>query len=113
MQKSLFRVAVLPATLMPLMLIVQSAFSFPIAETSYYRVVQRKDTDKPVCYLQTIDGRTLDLSNICQRDESKNRQLQQSLLTSQPCSYSDACTNSFDSSQQPPPAIYIPTGSPQ
>lgn len=111
MYKSLLRIAVLSAALIPLM--AQSALSFPQTEGSYYSSVQKKETDKPVCYVQTIDGRTLDLSNICQRDESKNRQLQQSQLTSQPCSYSDACTNSFDSSQQPPPAVYIPTGSPK
>lgn len=111
MYQSLFRIAILPAALIPLM--AQSALSFPQTEGSYYSSVPIKETDQPVCYLQTIDGRTLDLSNMCQRDDSKNRQLQQSQLTGQPCSYPDACTNSFDSSQQPPPAVYIPTGSPK
>ena len=111
MYKSLLRLAVLPTALIPLM--AQSALSFPQTEGSYYSSVPTKETDKPICYLQTIDGRTLDLSNMCRPDDSKNRQRQQSQLTGQSCSYSDACTNSYDSSQQPPPAVYIPTGSPQ
>lgn len=126
MLKSLFLIAALPATW--ILFMQESAFSLPQVLGFQDPIVPLTDTAKPVCYMQTTDGRTLDLSRMCRVNDSKNRQLQPSQPTGQLSSNQDASTNSFDSSQLsssqdastnsfgssqlPPPAIYTPTGSP-
>ena len=60
----LFRLtAVLSAVLMPL--IAETAFDRPIALGSQYPVVPSSDMGKPVCYMQTADGRVLNLNSLC------------------------------------------------
>ncbi len=108
MLKFLFRIAALPTTLIPFM--VQSAFSLPPTMNSQGSVVQR-DADKPVCYMETTDGRTLNLSSMCGRNNKRNSQQRQSQSTGQLCLYQDDCPDDFNSSESPPPAVYIPSGS--
>jgi hypothetical protein len=110
MLKSFLRIAVLPAALIPFM--AEIARSIPQFRGSYYPVVPTSDTDRPICYMQIIDGRTLDLSKICQQNDSRNPQQRQSQSISQLCNNQIACRDAFDPTQPPPQAIYIPTGSP-
>lgn len=101
--------AALPTTL--ILFMVQSAFSLSQTITSQDLVVQ-KDTDKPVCYIETTDGRTLNLSSMCGRNNKKNFQQSQGQLMGQLCVTQDDCPDGFNSSESPPPAVYIPSGSP-
>jgi hypothetical protein len=110
MLKSFVRIAVLPAALIPFM--AEIACSLPQARGSYYPVVPTSDTDWPICYMQTIEGRTLDLSKICEQNDSRNPQQRQSQSTAQLCNNEIACMDAFDPTQPPPHAIYIPTDSP-
>jgi hypothetical protein len=110
MLKSFVRIAVLPAALIPFM--AEIACSLPQAGGSYYPVVPTSDTAEPICYMQTIDGRTLDLSKICELNDSRNPQQRSSQSTGQLCNNQIACRDAFDPTQPPPQAIYIPTGSP-
>ncbi|MBD1894929.1 hypothetical protein [Coleofasciculus sp. FACHB-129] len=41
------------------------AFSLPLQADSPYPVVPDSNIDIPVCYLQTEDGRTVDLGKLC------------------------------------------------
>ena len=41
------------------------AFSLPLQADSPYPVVPASNIDIPVCYLQTEDGRTVDLGKLC------------------------------------------------
>jgi hypothetical protein len=110
MLKSFVRIAVLPAALIPFM--AEIACSLPQAGGSYYPVVPTSDTAEPICYMQTIDGRTLDLSKICELNDSRNPQQRSIQSTGQLCNNQIACRDAFDPTQPPPQAIYIPTGSP-
>jgi hypothetical protein len=110
MLQSFLRIAVLPAALIPFM--AEIASSLPQAGGSYYPVVPTSDTVQPICYMQTIDGRTLDLSKICELNDSINSQQRRSQSTAQLCNNKIACRDAFDPTQPPPQAIYIPTGSP-
>ncbi len=110
MLKSFLRIAVLPVALIPFM--AEIACSIPQSRGSYYPVVPTSDTDRPICYMQIIDGRTLDLSKICEQNDSRNPQQRQSQSISQLCNNQIACRDAFDPTQPPPQAIYIPSGSP-
>ena len=60
----LFRLTgVFCAVLMPL--IAETAFDRPIALGSQYPVVPSSDRDELVCYMQTADGRVLNLHSLC------------------------------------------------
>jgi len=96
MLKLLLTMATLPATLIPFM--AQSAFSLPPTRNSQDSVVQR-DTNKPVCYMETTEGRTLNLSSMCGGNNQKNPQQRQSQLTGQLCNDQDNCPDGFDSSE--------------
>jgi hypothetical protein len=63
MLKSFHLIAVLLAV--STLLIAETALSSSITPVSQYPVVPNSDIDNPVCYMQTADGRTLDLSNLC------------------------------------------------
>jgi hypothetical protein len=110
MLKCFLRIAVLPAALIPFM--AEIACSLPQAEGSYYPVVPTSDTAEPICYMQTIDGRTLDLSKICELNDYRNPQQRRSQSTAQLCNNQISCRDAFDPTQPPPQAIYIPTGLP-
>jgi hypothetical protein len=47
------------------LLVTDIAFSQPLRASSQYPVVLNSDINKPVCYMQTPDGGTLDLSSLC------------------------------------------------
>lgn len=47
------------------LLIADIAFGQPLCASSQYPVVLNSDINKPVCYMQTLDGGTLDLSSLC------------------------------------------------
>lgn len=60
----LFRLTVvLSAVLMPLA--TKTAFGRPIALGSQYPAVPSSDMSNPVCYMQTADGRVLNLHSLC------------------------------------------------
>jgi hypothetical protein len=101
--------AALPTILIPFM--VQSTYSLPQTISSQYLVVPT-DIDKPVCYMETTDGTTLNLTSMCGRNNKKNPQQRQSQSTEQSCANQDGCLPGFNSSGSLPPAVYIPSGSP-
>ncbi len=63
-----FRI-VLSAALIPFM--SQIAQTRPPSEASQYPTVPPSSLDKPVCYMQTDDDRTLDLSSMCKKPPVK------------------------------------------
>ncbi len=101
--------ATLPATLIPFM--AQSAFSLPPTRNSQDSVVQR-DTNKPVCYMETTEGRTLNLSSMCGGNNQKNPQQRQSQLTGQLCNDQDNCPDGSNSSKLLSSGVRIYRGSP-
>jgi hypothetical protein len=48
-----------------ILLIAETASSQPPTVSSNYPLVSRSDTDKLICYMQTADGITLNLSSLC------------------------------------------------
>ena len=54
--------AVLSSILIPLL--PEASFSLPSMDTSY-PAVSGGNRDMPVCYVQTLDGKTLDLDRLC------------------------------------------------
>lgn len=48
-----------------ILFIPEMAFSRPLTTASKYSIVSNSDTDEPVCYMQTVDGRTVNLSSLC------------------------------------------------
>lgn len=111
MLKSLIKLAVLPVAVIPF--IAESAFSLPQARGSYYPVLPSSNTDQPICYMQTTDGRTLDLGSLCQVKDIRNSQLQQSQLIGQQCDSPLACRDAVDPTQPPPDAVYLPSSPPK
>ncbi len=109
MLKPFLRITVLSAAFIPFT--AKVAFSVPQARGSYDAVVPSSKTDKPVCYMQTTDGKTLDLSNMC-INESRTTQLQQSQTTAQLCKTQIGCQDAFDPAQPPPDAVYMPSNPP-
>ncbi len=106
MLKSFLKLAVLPVAVIPF--IGESAFSLPQARGSYYPVLPSSNTDKPICYMHTTDGRTLDLGSLCKVNDSKNHQLQPSQLIGQQCNNPLACRDAIDPTQPPPDAVPVP-----
>lgn len=51
-------------------LIANTASSQPPIVSSKYPVVVISDNDEPVCYMQVSDGRTLDLTRLCEKKPS-------------------------------------------
>lgn len=49
-----------------ILLIANTASSQSITVGSKYPVVSNSDIDEPVCYMQTVDGMTLNLSRLCE-----------------------------------------------
>ena len=109
MLKLLFRMAALPAILIPF--IVQSAFSLPRPRNSQNSVVQR-DTNKPVCYMETTEGKTLNLSSMCGGNNQEDPQQRQSQLTGQLYNDQDNCPDGFNSSESLSSGVRIYRGSP-
>lgn len=54
------------------LIMTKVAFSRPISASSQYPEVQNSDVDVPLCYLQTADGRTLDLQKLCGNSPTSN-----------------------------------------
>jgi hypothetical protein len=73
-------IAVLIAT--SILFVAETAFSHPLTIGDEYPVVSSPDTDKPVCYMQTVDGRTLDLSSLCGKKNSAQPQAQSQIIIS-------------------------------
>jgi hypothetical protein len=63
MRKSFYLTALLGTALIPLM--AETAFSYPRSESYQYPTVSTLDNNTPVCYMQTPNGKTLELSSIC------------------------------------------------
>ncbi|HEY9671528.1 MAG TPA: hypothetical protein V6D11_08800 [Waterburya sp.] len=62
-----FTVAFVTASIL---LITNTASSQPPTVSSKYSTVPISDNDEPVCYMQISDGRTLDLSRLCEKKPS-------------------------------------------
>jgi len=74
MLKAFHVIAVLSAT--SILFIAPSALTRPITiSNNKYPAVSTSDVDKPVCYMQTLDHRTLDLSRLCEKKASNQIQL--------------------------------------
>ncbi len=50
-----------------ILLIAKTAYSQSQTVSSNHSVMSSSDTDEPVCYMQTVDGSTLNLSNLCEK----------------------------------------------
>jgi hypothetical protein len=57
-----------------ILFITETALTHPLTVGSKFPVVTRSDTDKPVCYMQTLNGRTLNLSSLCGKKPSAQPQ---------------------------------------
>lgn len=68
MLKSFHLTAVLSATW--ILFIAESTFSRPLTTGDKYPVVPKSDTNKLICYIQTADGRTLNLDSLCKNQFS-------------------------------------------
>jgi hypothetical protein len=110
MLKYLLKLAVLPVAVIAF--IAEGALSLPQTRVSYYPVVPSSNTDKPICYMQTTDGRTLDLASMCKLNNSRERQLQQSESAGQECNSPMDCRDAIDPTQPPPDAVYMPKNPP-
>lgn len=49
-----------------ILLIANTAHSQSITVSSQYPLISSSDTDEPVCYMQTAEGTTLNLSRLCE-----------------------------------------------
>lgn len=58
-----------------LLFMTKTAFSQPPTVSYNYPVVPASDTDQLVCYMQTVDGKTLNLSRLCGKKTSVQSQL--------------------------------------
>ncbi|MEW5857142.1 MAG: FxLYD domain-containing protein [Cyanobacteriota bacterium] len=59
-----------------ILFVAPSAFSRPLMIASdKYPIMPSSDTDKPVCYMQTPDGRTMNLSRLCEKKPSNRPQI--------------------------------------
>jgi hypothetical protein len=65
MLKSFPLISIISAT--SILFIVDTAFSNPRPSGSIYPEFPRADIDQPVCYMQTVDGRTLNLNRWCEK----------------------------------------------
>ncbi|HAA28877.1 MAG TPA: hypothetical protein DCE56_15815 [Cyanobacteria bacterium UBA8553] len=112
MLKSLLKLAVLPVAVIPF--IAESAFSLPQSKHSDYPVVPSSNTDQPICYMQTVDGKTVDLGSLCKVKYIRNSQIQQSQLIGQQCNSPLTCRDAVDPTQPlPDAAYYIPSSPPK
>lgn len=62
--------ATLSTILVPLLPNV--VLSFPVAVDSPYPEVSGSNMDSLICYVQTEDGRTIDLNNLCRKTSENN-----------------------------------------
>ncbi len=62
--------ATVSVALAPLM--AQIAFSRPLSPISQYPEVQNSNINVPLCYIQTTDGRTLNLQSLCSKNSPIN-----------------------------------------
>jgi hypothetical protein len=70
MLKTLYQLAALSVAL--IQFTPEIALSHPQQpNNSYYPIVFQPDASLPVCYMQTTDGITLDLSNMCKKTTRK------------------------------------------
>ena len=75
MLKPFHWIAVLSAA--SILFITPSALTHPLTIASNkYPVVQTSDPNTPVCYMQTTDGSTLNLSNLCKKKASNQTHVQ-------------------------------------
>jgi hypothetical protein len=72
MLKSLHLTAILWAT--SILFITETALTRPLTVGSKFPAETSSDTDKPVCYMQTPNGRTLNLSSLCGKRPSAQPQ---------------------------------------
>lgn len=49
--------------------VADTAFSNSLPTSSIYPEVSNPDIAQPVCYMQTVDGRTLNLSRLCEKKQ--------------------------------------------
>lgn len=49
------------------------SIGIPVYKTSEYPAVSSLDIDNPICYIQQSNGLTLNLSDLCSQDETRNK----------------------------------------
>jgi hypothetical protein len=84
------------------------ALSRPLPSNSQPSVEERSEPRKPVCYMQTADGRTLDLSSTCRKNPASSTP-KPGNPTNQSCRTKDECLTIFGPNNPPPP-VYLPPG---
>jgi hypothetical protein len=113
---SVFSVSsVLSATLIPLL--AEIAVSSPVAAQSIYPLVENADTTPPLCYMQTADGRVLQLDRLCNNKSSVtvtasgniNQGNDSSVAQCYPPDAPECIRSKFDA---PPPPAFTPSESP-
>ncbi|MCP2727249.1 hypothetical protein [Limnofasciculus baicalensis] len=92
--------------------------SAQLSRTSPEQLISNSDTDTPACYIETPDGSTVDLSNICGK-QPENPAVQPTnncvqitdpqrrALIAESCSNDGNCLANLGC-QQPPPPMYLP-----
>lgn len=51
-------------------LIIESAFSEQLSTSSSYPVIQNFKTTPPLCYMETADGKIIELQNLCTKNSA-------------------------------------------
>lgn len=110
-------------TFASVLLISSSVFSRPLPVGSQYPTVISSSANEPVCYMQTADGKTLDLTRSCGKGSEnstlqqlnpaffENNVLQQTNSAFQACRTKAECLTIFGS-DNPPPPLPVPLNSP-
>lgn len=112
MLRFLFLTATLSTTLISFM--PNSAISEQPSRTFRHPTVSNPGAESPVCYMQTADGTTLNLSNICGTKTVQSTipcpeitDPQRRALFAQSCGNNASCLANLGC-QAPPPPTYIP-----
>lgn len=58
-----------------ILFIIETTFSRPLTAGPEYSLVPSSDTDKLICYMQTADGRALNLDSLCRKKLSTQSQI--------------------------------------
>lgn len=106
--------ATLSTTLISFM--AYSAIGEQPSRTFPHPTVSNPDADSPVCYMQTADGTTLNLSNICGKKTVQSTipcpeiiDPKRKALFAQSCGNNAECLANL-ACQIPPRPMYLPTG---
>jgi hypothetical protein len=73
--------------------IAEATFSLPLPQETQSPEVAKSEIDIPICYMQTADGRSLDLSSLCE-EQPGNSSIRSA--RSSPSPYNATAIKKFD-----------------